>query len=71
MIQTKNYFISAIIMCCPCRLYIGKNHLKIRFHKRGLCLKKDCIMNMTALHHDYKEGCIVTFLRGGGGIILI
>ena len=35
--------------------------LKIKYHKRGLCLKKDCVMNMTVLHHEYKGGCILTF----------
>ena len=33
---------------------MGKSHLEIRYHKRGLCLKKDCIMNMTVVHHDEK-----------------
>ena len=39
-----------------------KGHLKIRYHKRGLSLKKDCVMNMTVLRHEYKEGCILIFL---------
>ena len=43
---------------------MGKYHLKIRYHKRGLCLKNDCIMNMTLLHHEYKAGYI--FLGGRG-----
>ena len=34
-----------------------KSHLKIRYHKRGLSLKKDCVMNMTVLRHEYKGGC--------------
>ena len=32
---------------------MGKAHLKIRFLKRGLGLKKDCVMNMTELRHEY------------------
>ena len=40
--------------------------LKIKYHKRGLCLKKDCIMNMTVLRHEYKGGCILTFREGRG-----
>ena len=31
---------------------MGKAHLKIRYH-RGLGLKKDCVMNMRELHHEY------------------
>ena len=46
---------------------MGKSHLKIKYHKRELCLKKDCIMNMTVLRHECKGGCILIFLRGGGG----
>ena len=49
---------------------MGKNHLEIRYYKRGLSLKKDCIMNMTVLHHEYKGGCMLTFHfdgSGGGG----
>ena len=30
-----------------------KAHLKIRYHKRGLGLKKDCVMNMRDLRHEY------------------
>ena len=30
-----------------------QSHLKIRYHNRGLSLKKDCVMNMTVLHHEY------------------
>ena len=44
---------------------MGKAPLKIRCHKRGLGLEKDCVMNiMRDLHHEYKSGCIlrVTFL---------
>ena len=45
-----------------------KSHLKIRYHKRGLSLKKDCVMSMTVLHHEYKGGCILIFFgeRGMG-----
>ena len=25
---------------------MGKAHLKLRYHKRGLGLEKDCVMNM-------------------------
>ena len=36
--------------------------------KRGLSLKKDCVMNMTVLRHEYKGGCILIFFgeRGMG-----
>ena len=32
---------------------MGMSHLKIRYmyHKRGLSLKKDCVMNMIVLRH--------------------
>ena len=45
-----------------------KSHLKIRYHKRGSGLKKDCVMNMTVLRHEYKGGCILIFFgeRGMG-----
>ena len=33
---------------------MGKIHLKIKLHKRGLGLKKDCVMNMRDLCHEYK-----------------
>ena len=48
---------------------MGKSHLKIRYHKRVLCLKKDCIINMTVLRHEYKGGCIliIIFLGEEGG----
>ena len=32
---------------------MGKAHLKISYHKRGLGLKKDCVMNMRDLRHEY------------------
>ena len=32
---------------------MGKSHLKIRYYKRGSCLKNDCVMNMTVLRHEY------------------
>ena len=32
---------------------MGKAHLKIRYHKRGLGSKKDCVMNMRELRHEY------------------
>ena len=41
---------------------MGKCYLKIKYHKRGLYLKKDCFMNMTVLRHEYRGGCI---FRGG------
>ena len=63
MIQTITNFIWAIIICCPSRLCMGKSHLKIKYHKRGLYLKRDCVMNMTVLRHEYGGGCI---FRGGG-----
>ena len=37
-----NYFVS-------CRLCMGRAHLKIRYHKRGLGLKEDCVINMRDL----------------------
>ena len=40
---------------------MGKSHLEITYHKRGLSLKKDWVMSMTVLHHEYKGGCILTF----------
>ena len=54
---------------------MGNCHLKIKYHKRVLCLKNDCVMNVTrtVLRHEYKGGCILTFslrggvIRGGGG----
>ena len=59
----------AIIICCPSRLCVGQCHLKIRYHKRGLCLKNDCVMNMTVECHEYRGGCILTFSFGGRGDI--
>ena len=35
------------------RLCMGKAHLKISYHKRGFGLKKDCVMNMRDLRHEY------------------
>ena len=32
---------------------MGKAHLKIRYHKKGLGLEKDCVMNMRDLRHVY------------------
>ena len=32
---------------------MGKAHLKVRYHKRGLGFEKDCVMNMTDQHHEY------------------
>ena len=46
---------------------MGECQLKIKYHKRGLRLKKDCVMNMTVLCHEYKGGCILTFPFGGRG----
>ena len=35
--------------------YVWVNiHLKIRLHNRGLSLKKDCVMNMRDLRHEYE-----------------
>ena len=50
---------SVVLFCAIIRLCMGMSHLKIRYHKRGLCLNKDCIINMTVLHHEYKGGCIL------------
>ena len=33
---------------------MGNVHLKIRLHKRGLSLKRDCVMNMRDLCHEYE-----------------
>ena len=41
---------------------MGKSHLKMKYHKRGLYLKKDCVTNMTVLRHEYRGGWI---FRGG------
>ena len=46
---------------------MGKSHLKIRNHKMGLSLKKDCFMIMTVLRHEYKWGCTITFYFVGSG----
>ena len=46
---------------------MGKSHLKIRYHEMGLSLKKNCVMNMTVLHHEYKGGCILTVYFVGSG----
>ena len=35
---------------------MGKSHLKIRYHKRGLSLKKDCVINITVLPHEHTGG---------------
>ena len=62
------HIITNFILCnyylWPSRLCIGKGHLRIKYQKRGLCLEKDCVMNMTVLRHEYKGGCILTFLWG-------
>ena len=36
------------------RLCMGKAHLKIRYDKWGLGSKKDCVMNMRDLRHEYE-----------------
>ena len=49
---------------------MGKNHPfygKIIYHKMGLSLKNDCVMNMTVLQHEYKGGCILKFYFVGSG----
>ena len=33
---------------------MGIVHSKIRLHKRGLSLKRDCVMNMRDLRHEYE-----------------
>ena len=38
---------------------MGHVHLKIRFNKMGLGLKRDCVMNMRDLHHEYGGACIM------------
>ena len=38
---------------------MGEVHLKIRSHKRGLGLKRICVMNMRDLRHEYERGCIL------------
>ena len=59
------YFVQLLFVAPVARLHMGKSHLKIRYHKRGLSLKKDCVMNMTVLCHEYKGGCILTFYFAG------
>ena len=42
----------------------------MRYRKKVLSLKKDCVMIMTVLRHEYKGGCILAFYlvgSGGGG----
>ena len=46
LILCNNYLLAS-------RLCMGKAHLKIRYHKRGLGLKKDYVMNMRDLRHEY------------------
>ena len=46
---------------------MGKSHLKIKYHKMGLYLKKDCVTNMTDLRPEYRGGCI--FREGWVGVI--
>ena len=46
LIQTITNFIL-------CDFY-SEIHLKIRVHKRELCMEKDCIMNIRDLCHEYK-----------------
>ena len=41
---------------------MGKAHLKIRYHKRGLGWEKDCGMNMRDLCHEY--GTCVMNIKG-------
>ena len=46
---------------------MGKSQLKIRCYKRGLCVKKDYVMNMTVLHHEYKGvSGVIVWGRGWG-----
>ena len=42
---------------------MGSVHLKIRLNKMGFGLKRDCVMNVRDLHHEYGGSCIlkVTF----------
>ena len=47
---------------------MGKSDLKIRYHKRGLSLKKNYVTNMTVLRYEYKGGCILTFYFVGSGV---
>ena len=47
-----------------------KSHLKIKYHKRELYMKKDCVTNMTVLRHEYRGGYIfregwVWVIQGG------
>ena len=55
------YFVAPVDSC------MGKSPLKMKYQKRGLCLNKDCVMNMTVLRNEYKGGCILENLRKGGG----
>ena len=57
--QRWSIIFCVIIICWPGRLCMGNVHLKIRLHKRGLSLKRDCVMNMRDLRHKYEGGCIL------------
>ena len=46
LIQRIANFILCDIYLVASRLCMGKAHLKIRYHKRGLGLEKDCVTNM-------------------------
>ena len=50
---------------------MGKCHLKIRYHKRRLCLKNDHVMNMALEHHEYKGFHSEIFFEGGASNLVI
>ena len=56
--------VCVINSCCPSRLCMGKIHLKIRLHKKGLDLKKYSIMNMTDMCHEYIYGMCIMSRKG-------
>ena len=51
----RGCFLMQSILCdkllLPSSLCMGQVHLEIRSHKRGLGLKKICVMNMRDLRH--------------------
>ena len=68
--QRIGNFILCDNVLLPSSLCMRKVHLYIRSHKRGLGLKKICVMNMSDLLHAYERGFILkvtlsaTFLQG-------
>ena len=60
MIQTITNFILCNYYLLPQYAMHGKESLENKihmYHKKGLCLKKDCVMNITVLRREYEDGC--------------